>query len=190
MGFAIGVTSVPLSEKARFLANAGLTETRNSDSENETLLSGAAWDDQYLTWRNLRLTKRLASPSYDQISVGLRLLTLELHETSMGAQVCRYEDGVQVWAATGDDHGFLTEGPVPLDETALKALCQTRNVEVFGAEKAAQYAAEDDGFTDPFAMAVELFVAQTGFRYDGHDVTTFMELGGEMPFPKPWWRFW
>lgn len=190
MGFAVAVTSVPAADQARFLANAGLRDTGQPDVANETLLSGAIWNDQYLTWRNLRLTKRLASPRYDLVSQGLRLLTLELHETSMGAEACLYENGEQVWSAIGDDNGYLATGPVPTDEAALKDLCRARNVAVFGAERAAEYASEDDGFADPFAMVVELFVAQTGFRYDGHDVEDFTELEGEMPFPKPWWKFW
>ncbi len=190
MGFAVAITSVPAAQRDRFLANAGLQDSGEADSYNETLLSGVEWNGQYLTWRNLRLTKRLASPSYDQISDGVQLLTLELHETSMGAQVAQFDDGNPIWSAFGGDEGYLTEGPVPVEEPALKELCRARNVAVFGPEKAAQYAAEDDGFTDPFAMAVELFVAQTGFRYDAHDVEGFTALTGEMPFPKPWWRFW
>ena len=190
MGFAVAITSVAEKDRTRFLAQAGLRDTGKSDTHNETRLSGAVWQGQYLTWRNLRLTKRLASPLYDKISAGLELVTLELHETSMGAQVCKFQDGRLVWEASGTDEGYLTEGPVPLDEAQLKQLCQEQSVAVFGAEKAAEYAAEDGDFTDPFAMAVELFVAQTGFRYDGHDVEGFMELTGEMPFPKPWWKFW
>ena len=190
MGFAVAITSVPAADRAAFLAQVGLHDTGQPDEVNETLLSGVAWNDQYLTWRNLRLTKRLASPCYDKISKGLRLLTLELHETSMGAQACLFEDGRQIWSAVGDDRGYVEEGEVPHGEAALKALCRARNVEVFGAEKAAEYAAADNDFTDPFAMVIELFDAETGFRYDGHDVAGFMALAGEMPFPKPWWKIW
>ena len=190
MGFAVAITSVPVADKDRFLANAGLRDTGEGDAYNETLLSGADWQGQFLTWRNLRLTKRLASPLYEQISAGTRLLTLELHETSMGAQASLFENGQAIWSATGDDNGYMPEGPVPLDEAALKELCHQQNIRVFGADKAAEYAAEDGDFTDPFAMVVELFVSQTGFRYDGHEIETFTELAGEMPFPKPWWRFW
>ena len=190
MGFAVAITSVPSSDRDRFLANAGLRDTGDADSYNETRLSGTDWNGQYLTWRNLRMTKGLSSPLYDQISLGTKLLTLELHETSMGAQVAYFEDGKPIWSAFGGDEGYLTEGPVPVAEDALKELCQQQNIATFGAEKAAEYAAEDEGFTDPFAMVIELFVDLTGFRYDGHDVGTFTALSGEMPFPKPWWKLW
>lgn len=190
MGFAIAVTAVSAADKSQFLANAGLTDSGAPDDENETLLSGVLWNDQYLAWRNLRRSKRLASPRYDLVSHGIKLLTLELHETSMGAQVYQFEDGKQLWVATGDEHGYLAEGPVSLDEPTLQDLCRAQTVAVFGAEKAAEYAAEDSDFTDPFSMVIELFVARTGFRYDSHDVTDFTALQGEMPFPKPWWKFW
>ena len=190
MGFAITVTSVPAADRALFLQNAGLTDTGVSDEANETLLSGAQWRDQYLTWRNLRLSKRLASPSFDLMSNGLRLLSLELHETSMGAVVFCHENGSQVWSASGDENGYHTEGSVPLGEADLVALCSAQNVAVFGAEKAKEYAQADDEFTDPFAMVIELFVALTGFRYDAHDVDGFMQLEGDFPFPKPWWKIW
>ena len=115
-------------------------------------------------------------------------LTGALCETE--PEVRKFVDGAEVWSASGSDHGYLAEGPVPLDETALKELCRAQSVVVFGAERAAEIAAEDGDFTDPFAMAVELFVAETGFRYDSHDVDSFTELAGEMPFPQPWWKFW
>ena len=190
MGFSIAITSVREQDRPAFLANAGLIETDADDGANETRLSGALWQGKYLTWRNWRMTKGLASPRYDLISKGISVLTLELNETAMGAVAALYEDGKEIWSASGDDNGYISEGPVPLDEAALKELCFAQTVAVFGEEKAKAYAQEDEDFTDPFAMVIELFVAQTGFRYDGHNVDGFTELTGEMPFPKPWWKFW
>ena len=190
MGFAIALTSVSEADRPSILANARLSETGIDDAANETRLSGGLWQGQYITWRNTRMTKRLASPRYDLVAAGIRMLPLEVNETAMGAAVIQYENGVEIWSASGDDHGYVTQGPVPLDADALKTLCYAQSVVVFGEEKAKEYAQADGDFTDPFAMAVELFVAQTGFRYDSHDVDTFMELAGEMPFPKPWWKIW
>jgi len=190
VGFAISLTSVSEQDRPVFLTNAGLSETSAPDPENETRLSGALWQGQYLTWRNERMTKGLASPEYGLISKGTSVLTLGVDETAMGAVVALYEDGKEVWGASGLEDQYVADGPVPLEEDELKELCYAQTVAVFGQEQAKADAEEDADFTDPFSMVVELFVAQTGFRYDGHDVENFMELAGEMPFPKPWWKFW
>jgi len=95
-------------------------------------------------------------------------------------------DGVDTWEVsfldTNDDFLAVT-GPVPVDVDPL-------------------IAAEREKFVDPDApdtdsiafygggVPGEAFRALTGVDYETPHEFEFRDIKGELPRPKPWWRFW
>ncbi len=195
MGFSISLTACRAEDREAFLAQAGLSLTQVADPEQQSRLSAATVGDQFMTWRNERLMKTFDMPMYEEMARDVDFLTLTLNETSMGAEVAFFEHGKKTWSFLGSDDGWTVEGTPPLSMEKLQALVLINDPEHLQHQDDV-----DEDFYDPFALAVELFVALTGFRYDDVHTDTFYELSGEMPYPtgglakvlgsKPWWKFW
>ncbi|MCK0096337.1 hypothetical protein MWU60_12205 [Yoonia sp. F2084L] len=184
MGFSIAITACAQEDKNSFLAAAGISETTEPDTHNETMLSGASDGAHYFVWRNWRLTKGTAEPDYEKISKAVPFMVLDINETVMAAFTRNYSDGRCTWSVGGDEEGLGVDGDLPFDLDEVRKATIERFLKDFpDAERA-------DIEQDHFALASAVFATLTGFYYDSIHELPFTALAGEMGRQKPGWKFW
>ena len=185
MGFSLEMLACPLDQKARFLGNAGVTLEGAVDPFS-VRLAAADTPSHFVLLQNLRPYATYREPDYARLSDGVDLAVLTVVDSAGAQELHGMRDGVDTWEVsfldTNDDFLAVT-GPVPV------------NVDPLIAAEREKFVDPDAPDTDSIAfygggVPGEAFRALTGVDYETPHEFEFRDIKGELPRPKPWWRFW
>ncbi|WP_411890213.1 hypothetical protein [Yoonia sp. SDW83-1] len=181
MGFTISVLACAHGHKDAFLRVACLRDTGEPDLLNEAPMSGASDGRHFFVWRNTHQVKLFGRPDYKLISRTAPFYCLDVVESVNSLNVIRYEAGEKAWCINGGTTGYAELGTPPFtkDDLIASYLNYARKT----------HEVEDDEY-DSFGLAGEALALPTGFRYHEATGLNFTALEGDLPYAKPWWKFW
>lgn len=199
MGHSLHVTGFSAAAAETALARLGLARGAAAGEKPGAALQISVHGERMFLWTPWRRRSPPSDAALAALSAEIgEVLSLALDEGAMGARTACFSGGRLLWSAEGcadDVPALVVTGRPPLDADRLAALARDYEISL-GLQPLDE--------ADPFSLAVELFVALTGVRYDEADEDEVFEpvhligdaaktpgvLPGGPPRARPWWRFW
>jgi hypothetical protein len=161
MGYRISIIVTALADAESVLNRLGLKSGVESDIDNESPVSGAPNDGQYLIWVNDD-HRHVSHEDLAEASSRCGLLTLRANETVMYSEITKFENGRPLWSLMH----YSEEGP---DHLAVWGEPPAGWPEILSGLRRENEGDDDTDYV--FDVPVILFEQLTGFRYDrGHNL--------------------